>query len=238
MIAERFLPASLGALLLALLGWIAAAAQSPCGGLRINELDYDQPGTDAQEFVELKGTPGVSLTGLELHLVNGLNGSIYHSEPLTGTLPADGYLVLGAVGVPNLDLVLDDGGSNLIQNGAPDGLGVWDALSGTYCDFVNYEGSVPGFSVWPEIGTDTADICGQGNSASLARRESTQPEDSWVSGACASPGDPNLGPTAVKLVAFQARTRRYDPFLGAGFAFAVSVLILLAAKNLRRGRQP
>lgn len=238
MIKVCFRSALFGALLLALLGWLPGTAQSACGGLRINELDYDQPGTDMQEFVELLGTPGASLAGLELHLVNGLNGIVYHSEPLTGTLPADGYLVSGAVGVPNLDIVLEDGGSNLIQNGAPDGIGLWDPMSSAYCDFVNYEGTVAGFNGWPDIGMDTADTCSQGHSASLARRESTQPEDSWVSGACASPGEPNLGPTAVKLVAFRARTRGYTPILGAGFAFAVSILTLLAAVNLRNGRRP
>ena len=41
----------------------------------INEVDYDQPGIDSLEFVELVGPAGTNLTPYSLEFVNGLNGS-------------------------------------------------------------------------------------------------------------------------------------------------------------------
>src|ERR671928_182837 len=45
-------------------------------GLVINEIDYDQPGTDTAEFIELKnnGANGVNLDPYSLVLVNGNGG--------------------------------------------------------------------------------------------------------------------------------------------------------------------
>ena len=44
-------------LLLSLIAWTAQSQ------FVINEVDVDQTGTDTQEFIELKGTPGFSLSG-------------------------------------------------------------------------------------------------------------------------------------------------------------------------------
>lgn len=175
-----------------------------CGSLSIHEVDYDQPGIDTQEFVELTGTPGLGLADYTLVFVNGAQGAPYATQTLTGTMPADGYLVIGSATITNLDIMLGSGGSNLIQNGAPDGFGVWHTPTNTLCDFVNYEGLVGGYDTWPDIGEDTPDTCPSGASTSLARRESTSPPGGWVPGACATPGQPNLGPTAVHLASFGA----------------------------------
>ena len=113
-------------------------AIAQCGEVYLNEIDYDQAGTDQAEFVELSGNPGADLSNIELHLVNGLNGEIYRIQPLSGEMPEDGYLVLGSVNVRNVDLLIGGGGNNLIQNGAPDGVGIWDLETMAYCDFINY----------------------------------------------------------------------------------------------------
>jgi len=68
-------------------------------GLRINEVDYDQEGTDDFEFVELIN-PGVceaQLTGAVLELVNGSNGEVYSRLDLAelGTLAGQDRLVIG-----------------------------------------------------------------------------------------------------------------------------------------------
>lgn len=218
-------------LVMTLLCLFPSSARAQCFGLSLNELDYDQSGTDTEEFIELKGTPGISLTGYELRLVNGLNGSVYHTQPLTGTMPSDGYLVLGAASVPNLDGILDDGGSNLIQNGAPDGVGLWEPSEEAYCDFVSYEGVVPGLGSWPEIGRDSPDYCTQGNSTSLARRELSQPEGEWLEEVCATPGDPNQSPTTVRLESFQATPQIKASLLPA---LALPALLVLAYRWTQR----
>ena len=43
----------------------------------INEIDYDQPGTDRAEFIELfnAGSSAISLDNYTIDLINGLNSS-------------------------------------------------------------------------------------------------------------------------------------------------------------------
>ena len=90
--------------------------------LLINEVDADQVGTDAAEFVELYdgGTGGTDLTGLSIVLFNGSDDASYAAFDLDGlSTNADGYFVLcgDAANVANCDLdVTPD--TNLIQNGA------------------------------------------------------------------------------------------------------------------------
>ncbi|MEM6688500.1 MAG: choice-of-anchor D domain-containing protein [Planctomycetota bacterium] len=86
----------------------------------INEVDADQTGTDAAEFVELYdgGTGNTSLDGLVLVFYNGSDDQSYASVDLTGqSTDANGFFVYGSSSVPNVDL---DAGAvtNLIQNGA------------------------------------------------------------------------------------------------------------------------
>ena len=54
----------------------------------LNEIDYDQVGTDGDGFVELRnnGAEAADLAGLALVLVDGSDGLEYDREPLTGTL--------------------------------------------------------------------------------------------------------------------------------------------------------
>ncbi len=217
-------------------------AHAQCTDLRINEIDYDQESTDTAEFIEIKGLPGASLAGLELHLINGLTAGLYHTETLTGTVPADGYLVIGSLAVSEVDIMLGAGGANLIQNGAPDAAGLWDRDGGLYCDFVNYEGTVPGFEGWPDIGTDSPASCAAGASTSLARREASLPEGAWVSDACATPGAANQSPTALKLTALTARAERQPGvpqrtiFALASGAFALNLLVILRVVNSQRAK--
>ena len=90
----------------------------------INEVDADQAGTDAAEFVELynAGTEAASLDGLALVFFNGSDNLSY--EPafdLDGVSIAAGdyYVICGdAANVPNCDMEVGTGTTNLIQNGA------------------------------------------------------------------------------------------------------------------------
>ncbi len=52
----------------------------------INEIDYDQPGTDTAEFIELfnSGASAVSLDNYSVDLINGSNSSSYRSIDLSG----------------------------------------------------------------------------------------------------------------------------------------------------------
>lgn len=112
----------------------------------INEVDYDQPGTDATEFIELVGPDGTSLNGYVVELVNGNDGSIYNSIDLTGfTIPNDnvsgyGFFVIGPSGFTNVDYTPTGWTTNQIQNGAPDGILL--KLNGVVVDGFSYEGAI------------------------------------------------------------------------------------------------
>ena len=81
--------------------------------LVISELYYDAVGGDSGlVFVELYGTPGTSLDGIQLRGINGSNGSLYKTVHLSGIVPADGVFVIGdeqsgVTSVSNVDLIAD-----------------------------------------------------------------------------------------------------------------------------------
>lgn len=132
----------------------ATATTQIGGGLVINEIDYDNPGaTDTAEFIELHNSSGaaISLANLAVVLVNGSNSTEYFRAPLSGSLPANGYLVL-----TNATLTLVAGGTRLtppgwaaelVQNGAPDGLLIIDTSSNTVIDRFSYEGTIANANV-------------------------------------------------------------------------------------------
>ena len=94
--------------------------------LVLNEVDYDQVGTDANGFVEIKNVGGAAadLATVDLVAVNGGDSSEYDRVALTGTLAAGAHL----------DIAIE------LQNGAPDGLAL---LGGTtLLDALSYEGGI------------------------------------------------------------------------------------------------
>jgi uncharacterized repeat protein (TIGR01451 family) len=52
----------------------------------INEIHYDNDGTDQDEGVEIAGTAGTILTNYTLVLYNGANGQVYNTQLLSGSL--------------------------------------------------------------------------------------------------------------------------------------------------------
>lgn len=82
----------------------------------INEIDCDQVGTDAGEFIELIGESNAPLDGLVAVFFNGSGDLSYAAFDLDGyTLDNNGFFVLGNDGVPNVQLTFPN---NTLQNGA------------------------------------------------------------------------------------------------------------------------
>ena len=125
--------------------------------LVINEVDYDQVGTDTAEYIEIHNptTAAIPLAGKAIVLVNGSGGAVYDTIDLSsaGTLPAGGYLVIAGlnVTVPAPAIKLDPGWmQDKIQNGAPDGMALVDTATHVLIDALSYEGAMtmvtlPGF---------------------------------------------------------------------------------------------
>jgi len=145
-------------------------AQPVCGLLRINEVDYDQPGTDTTEFVEIfnAGARDTVLTGVDLVLINGDTGLPLITIPLTGTVAVGGYVLVAAPavtapgGVPVIPF--GPGTESFMQNG-PDGVALWDNNSNTLVDALSYEGPI------------TAAVLG-GGTVSLVRGTAVVAQDS------------------------------------------------------------
>ncbi len=100
------------------------------GGAFINEIHYDNSGTDANEGVEIAGAAGTSLAGWSLVFYNGGDSSTYLTSPLTGSIDDEGS-GYGALWFPI---------SN-IQNGAPDAIALVDN-TGAVVEFISYEGTL------------------------------------------------------------------------------------------------
>lgn len=125
-------------------------APLPAGArLVINEVDYDQTGTDTAELVEIynAGTVAAPLGAIAVLLINGSGGAEYARATLSGTLAPGGYVVAGIAGQT---LVLPGGVTRFdftgamataIQNG-PDGVVLVDTGAMSILDRFSY-GSPP-----------------------------------------------------------------------------------------------
>jgi predicted extracellular nuclease len=111
----------------------------------INEVDYDQPSTDTAEFLELANVSSgaIDLDPYNVQLVNGNAGgaAVYRTIelPAVSLAAGDTYVICSnPATTQNCDL---DGGpdTDLIQNGAPDGIGLRDGT--TLVDALSYEGN-------------------------------------------------------------------------------------------------
>ncbi len=130
--------------------WITGGAK--VSTLVINEVDYDQVGTDNDEFLEIynSGTSAYPLAGLAVVLMNGNNSVEYNVIDLSTagpSIPAGGYLVVHSSTViiaPGALSVQFAAASNNIQNGAPDGIVLVDLVSPMVLDALSYEGSIVG----------------------------------------------------------------------------------------------
>jgi hypothetical protein len=111
----------------------------------LNEVDYDNPGSDTREFVELYNgsAAAVDLAGMAVVFINGSGGAEYLRVALSGTLPPGGFAVVGSamvtvpMGVPRFML-----GTDAIQNGSPDGVALVDTRALTLIDALSYEGPI------------------------------------------------------------------------------------------------
>lgn len=182
-------------------GVILLGLAAPCHtAVIINEIDYDQPGSDTAEFIELFNPDenSVALDGYTLTLVNGSNGSSYNSFDLSGlSMPAFGYLVLcgdtQAVANCNIDVAT----SGWIQNGGSNGDAVALMLGNTLVDSVANEniGSLLG-----QYGEGNSFTVADSNSItmSIARLPDgidTNINASDFNSACITPGSANISGT-------------------------------------------
>jgi len=98
---------------------------------RLNEIHYDNAGTDEGEFIEVRVGAGTDVSAMSVELYNGNGGALYNTIALTDMVmtSAGGY-----------DYYVWNAPVNGIQNGAPDGFALVNA--GAVVEFFSYEGEM------------------------------------------------------------------------------------------------
>ncbi len=155
----------------------------------INEIHYDNAGTDTGEAIEIAGPAGIDLTGWSLILYNGNGGAPYRTASLTGSLPdqGDGF---GTLNVP----FPTDG----IQNGPPDGVALVDS-GGSVVQFLSYEGVMAATdgpaanAASTDIGVSESGATPPGQSLQLAGHGRVYEDFTWQPARDSSPGEINAG---------------------------------------------
>jgi len=127
---------------LSLLALTSCMTLSSHAAVVINEIDYDQPGTDSAEFIELfnSGSSIISLDNYAIDLINGSTSSSYRNIDLSGfSINAGSYFVVCS----NANLVANcnysfTSSNGWFQNGAPDAVALYESTN--LLDALSYEG--------------------------------------------------------------------------------------------------
>ena len=149
---------------------------------RINEIHYDNVGTDTGEFIEVRVAASADVSGLLVELYNGNGGSTYGSTAVSGLpMTSDGEYNYYLWNLP----------ANGIQNGAPDGLALSE--NGTLIEFLSYEGSFTAAN-GAAAGTTSTDMgvaeAGNDTAGLSLQRIGDGPTD-WVGPQEQTPGSAN-----------------------------------------------
>ena len=160
---------------------------TPPANVFINEIHYDNDGTDTGEAVEVAGDAGTDLTGWSLVFYNGNGGAPYGSVSLSGTF-SDQLNGIGTQFFPYTG----------IQNGSPDGVALVDN-SGNLIQFLCYEGTFTGVSgpadgeLCQDIGVSEGSSTPVGYSLQLAGSGTVYEDFYWTAPTPSSFGDINPG---------------------------------------------
>lgn len=180
-----------------LLGMLLMTAVLSAQTVFINEIHYDNSGTDAGEAIEIAGTAGTDVSGWSVALYNGSNGTMYDQDNFTGTLSdQDNGFGTTSISYP----------ANGIQNGSPDGIALINN-SGAVVQFLSYEGSLTAVD-GPAAGMTSTDI-GVSESGGTAIGQSMQltggpgsaaSDFMWVTGIADSFGAVNAGQSFMAVI--------------------------------------
>ena len=169
-----------------------AAPPAAPANVFINEIHYDNAGTDSGEAIEIAGTAGTDLTGYRLVFYNGSNtpaaAPVYDTLALSGVIDDEGN-GFGAIGFPRANL----------QNGAADGVALI-APDGTVVQLLSYEGTFTAAAGTPAAGVTSTDIGvseepapGVGLSLQLKGAGSGAADFAWAAASAGSFGAVNAG---------------------------------------------
>ncbi|TNF48914.1 MAG: hypothetical protein EP305_04075, partial [Bacteroidetes bacterium] len=154
----------------------------------INEIHYDNDGTDSNEGIEIAGPAGIDLSCYTIYPYNGSTGQFYSvTGPLTGVIPNQNCGI-GTVWVPIPNLQNDN-----------EGVAIYNTCTSAVVQFISYEGSVtptngPAVGLTPSsIGVNESGAASSfvGSSLQLAGTGSSNTDFSWQPSAAHTMGQLN-----------------------------------------------
>jgi len=154
----------------------------------INEFHYDNIGADSDEGWEISGIAGTNLNCYDIILYNGSTGASYSTITLSGII-SDQQCGYGSISF------LESG----IQNGAPDGIALYNTCTSTLIQFLSYEGSftatngVANGVTSTDIGVTETGTTLVGQSLQLIGNGTTYVDFTWQSPTTNSMGTINTG---------------------------------------------
>jgi Secretion system C-terminal sorting domain/Lamin Tail Domain len=197
----------------------------------INEIHYDDAGSDSGEGFEIAGPAGTDLTNWTVAKYNGSNSGVYGTENLSGSIPDEG----GGFGALWFGLP-----ANGLQNGAPDGLALIAADGTTVIQFLSYEGVITAVGgpadtmTSTDIGVSEAGVP-EGQSLQLGGTGTVYTNFTWNAPSTASTGLINPGQSFGAAVPAITITAPADlAVLASG---TTSVDVAFTALNLGAGDQ-
>ncbi len=156
----------------------------------INEIHYDNAGTDAGEAVEIAGPAGTNLSGWDIVPYNGNGGAPYNpTTPLVGTIPDQGS------GYGTVSVLITG-----LQNGSPDGLALVNTAN-EVVQFLSYEGAFAALGglanglASTNIGVTEPDTTPAGFSLQLKGTGATYQDFTWTAASDDSFSAVNAGQT-------------------------------------------
>ena len=164
----------------------------------INEIDYDQPGADSGEFVEVFVSTSFAgnLSDLAVTLYNGSNSTSYGSDSLDTFTP--GATIAGVGTYYSLTYA-----ANGLQNGVSDGMAL--SNNGTLISFLSYEGTLTGSGgvadgvVSTDVGVAESNGDDPNESLFLTGTGSDVGDFTWSEGASLTLGAANTGQTITAV---------------------------------------
>ncbi|MCK6572393.1 hypothetical protein L6V77_14985 [Myxococcota bacterium] len=207
---------------------VVGALPPPLAHPVINEVDYDQPGADDFDFVEIFNPTAddIALAPFALQVVDGSGGAVLDELALDGaidTLPAGGYLV---VGMPAVLALLPDGLPTIalpggLQNG-PDAVRLVARRGGApeVVDGLAYEAEIAGAGEGAApVLVDTGDDLPFSLSRCPNGADTDDNNDDFRLGV-PSPGAANTCPAPLAAAAAPA-----DPIVGEAVVLTVSLAV-------------
>ncbi len=117
---------------------LAACVSAVQAEVFINEIHYDNAGTDSGERIEVVATAGESLSGWRIHLYNGTGSTTAATAYDNDPLPTGALATCGGATVRFATLSY---AANGMQNGTHDGIALVNP-SGAVVQFISYEGQI------------------------------------------------------------------------------------------------